>query len=288
MIKYNPKLWLTHIFKTAKSDTLRILWKELVLLGVFTIGLTFAHINFLENISYLKEITGVYSLIGFVLSLLLVFRTNTAYDRWWEGRKKWGEMVNHSRNLAAKVDSHIMNTESRGKFKMWIPNYAFTLKEHLRDGVDRSELKGDNVEIDSIVAASHPPSRITSLMYQELKKLKRSGELSEEEYLTFNENINAFLDITGACERIKNTPIPYSYSLFLKKFIFVYVITLPLAFIPTFGYGTSLIAMFIFYVLVSIEVLAEEIEDPFGRDDNDLPTDDLCQKIRDNVEGILN
>lgn len=287
MIKYNPKLWMRHIFKTAKSDTLSILWKEIVLLGAFSVGLTYIYTTFFDNISFLSDITGIYSLVGFVLSLLLVFRTNTAYDRWWEGRKKWGEMVNHCRNLAAKVDSHVEDVAARKWFKRWIPNYAFTIKEHLREGVEVSELDANGEELEIIISASHAPSAITSMMYKEVKKLKQKDEISEEEYLAFNQNINAFLDITGACERIKNTPIPYSYSLFLKKFIFAYVITLPFAFIPTFGYGTALVAIFIFYVLVSIEVLAEEIEDPFGRDDNDLPTDDLCEKIKVNVKGII-
>lgn len=287
MIKYNPKLWVTHIFHVAKSDTLQILWKEMLLLGILTTGITYVEINYFEDITYLSEITGIYSLIGFVLSLLLVFRTNTAYDRWWEGRKKWGEMVNHSRNLAAKVDSHIKNGDSREKFRNWIVNYPFVLKEHLREGVKREELKGASKELDQICSASHPPSKLSSLMFEEVSELKKDGIIGEGEYLAFNENINAMLDITGACERIRNTPIPYSYSLFLKKFIFIYVVTLPLAFISTFGYGTALIAMFVFYILVSIEVLAEEIEDPFGRDDNDLPTDDLCEKIKLNVEDLL-
>ncbi|CAG5085319.1 bestrophin family protein [Parvicella tangerina] len=287
MIKYNPKLWITHIFHVAKSDTLRILWKEMLIMGILTTGITYVEINFFDHIQFLTEITGVYSLVGFVLSLLLVFRTNTAYDRWWEGRKKWGEMVNNTRNLAAKVDSKIVNDQSRKKFSRWIVNYPFVLKEHLRDGVKREELLGTAEEVDQIVEASHPPTKLTSMMYKEFKTLKANGELTEEEYRIFDTNINALLDITGACERIKNTPIPYSYSLFLKKFIFIYVTTLPLAFVPTFGYGTALIAIFIFYVLVSMEVLAEEIEDPFGQDDNDLPTDDLCHKIKANVEDLL-
>ena len=95
------------------------------------------------------------------------------------------------------------------------------------------------------------------------------------------------LDIAGACERIKNTPIPYSYNLFLKKVIFIYVITMPIAFVPQFGYWAILITLFVFYVLVSMEVLAEEIEDPFGIDDNDLPTQELCEKIKSNVWEIL-
>jgi putative membrane protein len=95
------------------------------------------------------------------------------------------------------------------------------------------------------------------------------------------------MQIIGACERIKNTPIPFSYSLFIKKFIFIYVTTLPLAFVVQFGFLSALIATFVFYVLVSMEVLAEEIEDPFGSDQNDLPTDQLCLTIQNNCQQIF-
>jgi putative membrane protein len=105
--------------------------------------------------------------------------------------------------------------------------------------------------------------------------------------MVLDRNLNSLMESVGACERIKNTPIPFSYSLFIKKFVFIYVTTLPLAFVVQFGYYSSLIATFVFYVLVSMEVLAEEIEDPFGRDDNDLPTDQLCERIKANVLEIL-
>ena len=124
-------------------------------------------------------------------------------------------------------------------------------------------------------------------LYNRVEVLKNTGELSEEALIVIDINMKSLSDIIGACERIKNTPIPYSYSMFFKKFIFLYVTTLPLAFVDAFGYYSSLVSIFVFYVLVSMEVLAEEIEDPFGVDDNDLPTDELSKKIKNNVYEIL-
>jgi len=115
----------------------------------------------------------------------------------------------------------------------------------------------------------------------------KEGMISQEEFLAMDKEVKNFTDILGACERIKNTPIPFSYSLFLKKFIFIYVMSLPLGLIPIFHYWTIPVAIFIFYVLVSMEVIAEEIEDPFGLDANDLPTEELSGKIRANVREIL-
>jgi putative membrane protein len=287
MINYNPKSWVTLIFAFHRSDTFRMLWKEIIYIGVFTSALAYVEISYFPNALVLKELISVYSLIGFVISLLLVFRTNTAYDRWWEGRRKWGELVNDTRNLAIKLSAILPETEDRTFFKRMIPNFVFAAKEHLRKGVLFEELELSASELDILSKKNHVPLAIAEMMYKQLVELKKAGKISEEEYITLDKNINAFMDALGACERIKNTPIPFSYSLFIKKFIFIYVTTLPLAFVTQFGYFSALIATFVFYVLVSMEVLAEEIEDPFGSDDNDLPTDTICERIRANVQEVL-
>jgi putative membrane protein len=287
MIKYNPKTWFRHIFAFHKSDTVYLLWKELVFIGLLTFAFVYVEMHYLGHVKALSELMGVYSLIGFVLSLLLVFRTNSAYDRWWEGRKKWGELVNTSRNLAIRISAMTTDKEVEAYFSRMIPNYAFAMKEQLREGVILEELDLTPEELEALKKVNHKTSHISRLMYQKLHELKKQGLISQEEFLAIDYNMRSFSDITGACERIKGTPIPFSYSMFLKKFIFIYVTTVPLAFIESFGYYSSLVAIFIFYVLVSIEILAEEIEDPFGRDDNDLPTDEICFKIKANVKEIL-
>jgi putative membrane protein len=280
MVNYNPKSWATLIFAFHKSDTFRVLWKEIIYIGVFTLVVAYLELNYFPNATFLNNLIAVYSLIGFVISLLLVFRTNTAYDRWWEGRRKWGEIVNDSRNLSVKISSLICNNEDKLFLNRMIVNYAYATKEHLRKGTKIEELELTEEEFSTLSKSSHVPMDILKIIYTRLKLLKNKGELSEEEFLSLDKNLNNFLDCTGACERIKNTPIPYSYSLFIKKFIFIYVMTLPLAFVNHFGYFSALIATFVFYILVSMEVLAEEIEDPFGSDDNDLPIESICERIK--------
>lgn len=287
MIKYNPKNWFGLIFALHRSDTLRMLWKEILYIGIFSAILSYLLIEFGGSQKYLQSLLTVYSLIGFVISLLLVFRTNTAYDRWWEGRKMWGALVNDTRNLAIKISTIVKDPEAHKYFSKAIPNFVFATKEHLREGVLFEDLEGSEEDIALLKSKDHVPNAISRDMYARLHELKSKGEITQEEFITIDHNINALLDSLGACERIKNTPIPFSYSLFIKKFIFVYVTTIPLGFIPLFGYGSTLIAMFLFYILVSMEVLAEEIEDPFGQDESDLPTDDLCVKIRENVREIF-
>jgi putative membrane protein len=287
MINYNPKSWISLIFNMHKSDTISILWKELLFMGTFTLGIAYVEINYFSDYKNLEKLISVYSLIGFVISLLLVFRTNTAYERWWEGRKKWGELLKDSRNFALKINAFIPENEDKLYFARMNINFVYAMKEQLRNGVNFEELELTETEIKHLSIKNHIPLEICNLMLTKLSALNKAGNISNEQLILFDKNLNTFMDSCGACERIKKTPIPYSYSLFFKKFIFIYVITLPLAFVSSFGYWSALIATFIFYVLVSIEVLAEEIEDPFGTDPNDLPTDDIANTIKISVNEVF-
>jgi len=124
-------------------------------------------------------------------------------------------------------------------------------------------------------------------MMNKINLLYRDGKLTGHQMLLLNNELQSFLDICGGCERIKNTPIPYSYSVFIKKFIFFYIASLPLGFALTLGYITIPVVAFIFYVLGSLEMIAEEIEDPFNGDDNDVPMRKIAQAIERNVKEIL-
>jgi putative membrane protein len=265
-----------------------MLWKQILYIGLLSTIITFVEINFFPNSDFLKHLIAVYSLLGFVISLLLVFRTNTAYDRWWEGRKLWGAIVNDSRNLAIKISTMELLQEDKIHLKNLIINFCFATKEQLRESDSDENLFFQNKEEEKgYHFAEHKPLFFINQFQKKIILLKNKGFISDTTILLLDKNVNSLIDSLGGCERIKNTPIPYSYSLFIKKFIFIYVITLPLAFVNQFGYFSGLIATFVFYALVSMEVLAEEIEDPFGKDDNDLPTDQICERIKLNVNEIF-
>jgi putative membrane protein len=287
MITYDPKNWIQLIFALKKSDTFRMLWKELIYIALLSMIIAFLEITFFPKAQALNSLISVYSLLGFVISLLLVFRTNTAYDRWWEGRKIWGQFINDSRNLSVKLVNFSITEEERNFFSRMIPNFAFASKEHLRKGVELGLLELTEEERIKFTSKSHIPLYIMQLITQKIELLKKETRISNEDYLALSKNINSLIDGIGACERIKATPIPFSYSMFIKKFIFIYVISLPLAFVNIFGYWAAFISTFVFYALVSMEVLAEEIEDPFGVDDNDLPTDTIAEKIQQNCKEVF-
>jgi putative membrane protein len=225
-----------------------------------------------------------------VLGLLLVFRTNTAYDRWWEARKLLGALVNTSRNLALKVNSFLPENEGNKKtlFAQQISNYCYSMKNHLRDQRKIEELElGDDLTEKELHSINHIPNYIAQKIYTYTKDMYEKKYVTDNIYLTLDEQVKQFTDIVGGCERIKKTPIPYSYNLFLKKFIFVYTMTLPLGLATRFDYWSIPLSIFVLYILCSLEILAAEIEDPFGEDANDLPVDDICATIKRNTADIL-
>jgi putative membrane protein len=286
MLKYNPKDWFGLIFEFHKSDTLRKLIYVLILFCAYSIGIVYIELHYTD----FESTIAIHSLLGFVIGLLLVFRTNTAYDRWWEGRKILGALVNTSRNLALKTNTFVANNEKDEKkfFSQMISNYAIALKNHLRDKKNTQELQlNDRLTIDEVKNCKHEPNLIAKKLFAATKSLYDNKTISGNIYITIDKDISALTDIIGKCERIKKTPIPYSYNIFLKKFIFIYCVTLPIGLATTFFYWSVPISMFILYVLASLELLAEEIENPFGTDPNDLPVDEICENIKKNVEEIL-
>lgn len=287
MIQYNPKDWIIFIFRFHESDTFRQLIPMMIFIGLYAGGIAYLEIEFwqLSDKSHVRNIPLMHTTVGFVLSLLLAYRTNTAYERWWEGRKLWGALVNSSRNLAIKLSAYLTDENDRHFFRRAIPAYASVLSKHLlNEEVSQMLFEGLDLEI---AHHKHQPNQIAKAIFQRANQLYTSGKITGDQFYIINTELQSFTDICGACERIKNTPIPYSYSAFIKKFIFFYIMTLPFGYVFSLGYYVIPIVIFIFYVLASLELIAEEIEDPFGGDDNDLPTKKMAENIKKHVEELL-
>ncbi len=293
MISYNTRDWLSNIFRFHKADTFRKLLPLIIFICLYSwlIAYLETEVFRLSELSHVRNIALMHNLVSFALSMLLVFRTNTAYDRWWEGRKLWGSLVNSSRNLALKLSVIIPpeDEENISFFRKMIPAYASALKNHLRHESTRTELFDTKVKhvLHDIDHEKHVPNQIAGFMMKRIIDLNRTGVIKSEQLIILNNELQSFTEICGGCERIKNTPIPYSYSVFLKKFIFIYIMTLPFGFVFSLGYIVIPVVAFIFYILASLELIAEEIEDPFGGDPNDVPTDKLADNIYKHVHEIL-
>jgi len=224
MISYNPKDWFTFIFRFHKADTVRKLLPLIIGICLYSALIAWLELEYwkLSDKNYVRNLPVMHTLLGFAISMLLVFRTNTAYDRWWEGRKLWGSLVNNSRNLALKLNTllPVDDTEQRSFFRKIIPAYAFALHNHLRKEKTRIELFEDKEHrhvFQKIDHEKHVPNQLALLMYRHVQQLYADRKLTGEQLLYLNAELQSFTDICGACERIKNTPIPFSYSVFIKK-----------------------------------------------------------------------
>jgi len=290
MINYKTNdNWFGDIRHLAASWTMVKIIRGVLWVGAYTL-LAVELIMYFNWGEHIMLNTQVFSLLGVILSIMLVFRTNTAYDRWWEGRKQWGALVNHSRNFAIYVHSMFPKEDKKSRrfFAKYISNFCLALVEHLRNGVkieDLIYLREDEIEIYKTKV--HLPNYLALRMFEELAEAHREKEINLGDYINIKAQHQALLDILGACERIKKTPIPFSYSVFLKIFITIYCLVLPFALVNTFGHISILLSMFLTFALLGVELMGEEIENPFELNCNDLPTGDIAKTISNNVFEIL-
>lgn len=228
---------------------------------------------------------GFHSLLGLVLGLLLVFRTNTAYDRWWEGRKLWGQLVNDSRNLAIKIQTCV-RAEPREKVQLaWrLSAFAVALKEHLRDGLHLRDLPAFAGSTDD---PQHVPAYIVQTIYDRIERWRQAEQLGGFELLFLDAHAQSLMNICGGCERIKKTPIAGSYRTFIRQSIAIYLATLPWGVVDVLSWWTIPVTLVVGYFMIGVEVIAEDVEEPFGTGDDDLQLDAICATIERSVTEIV-
>ncbi len=292
MIVYNPKDWIKTISYLHNSKIFKRLLPYLIISIFVSWGLAYLELEYLKlsDRSWIKNITTVHNLLGFVLSLLLVFRTNTAYDRWWEARKQWGALTNSSRTLAIKMNAFLdpQDKVNRSFYRKSIALYAETLFTYLRSDYTKFMLdEVEHPELNSLDEKKHGPNQVAALIYKKTNLLYKEQKITGDQLIVINKDITSLTDVTGACERIKNTPIPLGYSAFIKTFIILYTATLPIGLVFSMGYFVAAAVPFIFYVLATLEMIGESIEEPFGSDSDDLPIDKIAANIKKHTQEIL-
>ena len=224
--------------------------------------------------------------LGLVLGLLLAFRTNTSYERWWEGRRLWGQLVNDTRNLAIKVQTCVQAEPSdKQQLGRWLCDFAVALKEHLRGGVRLQDLPGFAAWTGP--QPQHVPAFLSAKIYQQFETWRRNEQLGGFELLFLDQHAASLMNVCGACERIQKSPISLSYRWFIRQSIAIYLLALPWGLVQTFGWWTIPTVAMLGYFMIGVEMIAESIEDPFGVDEDDIKLDDLCRTIERSVQEIL-
>jgi putative membrane protein len=220
-----------------------------------------------------------------ILGLLVSFRTKVAYDRWWEGRLLWGGLVNHSRNLCLKVRELAKpDASERAKFVATVSAFAVALMRHLRGPLRLDEL--DDFK-DEGATPNHIPSHIAGRLMATVAQWRTAGRIDGHTHQMLDANLNALMDICGACERIRNTPLPGSYLSLLRHGLVLTFLFTPWAFVQTLGYWVIVVQAIGVYFVFGIELTAEAVEQPFGFDGDDLTLETYCETIRASAADIL-
>ncbi len=221
-----------------------------------------------------------HALIGVAFGLLLVFRTNTSYDRFWEGRRLWGVIINEGRNQSRLVAS-LLPKASRVTYRTCISIFAHATMHRLRLNRDlgpHAERLSPALR-EAFAEAAHPPSAALAHASALLDRHVRTGEMQGQMTLAFQDGLRDLVHAAGGCDRIRATPIPFAYTVHLRRSLILYAATLPLALSTELGWATVPATLIVTFVLFGIEELGVSIEDPFGFDANDLHLEQFCAAV---------
>ena len=286
MINYDNKNWKKLLFGLHGSIIPTIMPRLILLGGI-------ASIVVLMNRFVIKiDVNSVpWTIVGVALGLLLVFRTNTAYDRYWEGRRMWGGIANSSYALISAILGYVGNHDPKTraiqeKITHLISALPILIKQKLRDQRDLKEIEKfiTSDEMQLLENAQNYPIALHGLLVKEINRGYKENAITKEAGNLINTCLNEYINCLGSCERIKNTPLPVAYVLHTKRFLYLFCATISLPLVNYFNTWSILITIFISYALIGIEEIGVEIEDPFGDDPNDLPIDEICQNIISNAQ----
>jgi putative membrane protein len=234
---------------------------------------------------YIDFSAGLEAALSLAIGLLLAFRVNRAFDRWWEGRILWGTLVNACRNLAVKANNVVAERDdSINRLERLITAFPFALRDHLRGGAEIKQTPGLE---DERFTGKHLPSWIANQIYGIFEVWKREQRIQYGEFWMLDREAKVLLEICGACERIRNTPIAPSYRVILYHAVACFLLTLPWGIVNEFGYLTIPIVFLTSYFVIAAEELADHIEQPFDADGDGLDLDGICAGIEASVHEIL-
>jgi len=277
MIDYEPHSWSSVLLRIRGTVLQGI---ALRLVAVAGVGLFAAGVHAQYGI---KIPAIAHTLVGVALGLLLVFRTNASYDRYWEGRRLLGAITNRSRDLVRQLVSYVtpLGEEERVRVVRHVSLLYALVRQLLRRERELSAL-GPLVTADERVLlepVTCRPTYAAAWISQSLARAAAEGRLSEQRLQLLDANLTAIVDAWGGAERIMKTPIPFAYAHHIKAFLVIFCATAPFAMVDAMGWHTPIAAVVLAFALLGIDEIGVEIEDPFGYDPNDLPLDRIGETI---------
>lgn len=285
MVDYDPHNWIRHLL-AVRGSMVREIFLRVLSCFLFTVAVTYVHLR-----HHPLDISDKpHAFIGVALGLLLVFRTNASYDRYWEGRKLWGSIVNTSRNLARRAAVQLRDEpELHDRLVRLLIGFPYVTMHGLRGerSLDAAAALLRPDEVAAVMQAEHGAVALARAMSEVLMQARRRGALSDVTHVAMEQDVADLISCLGGCERIVKTPLPFPYVVHLRRALVLYCFTLPFALVASFGWLAILATTLLAYTLFGIEEIGVEIENPFEHEENDLPLERICKTLEGNLRAFL-
>lgn len=288
-VKMVKKINRLSVIFQLNGSVIPSIWRRVLLCGFF---------GFLISVLFYLKLPIEWPVFGIVpnlvIGLLLVFRTNTAYERFWEGRKLWGNLVNTVRNLARQIWVTIdertpADADEKIATLRLLVAFAVATKLHLRQEPLNQELEQliSPERFQKLKIMNNPPLEIAFWIGDYLQRQHERGCLNSYQLAAMYKLLDSMVDVLGGCERILKTPMPLAYAIHLKQLLFIYCLLMPFEIVSKLHWWTGPIVALVSFMLFGIEAIGIEIENPFGHDPNDLPLDAICATMQRNIEDLI-
>lgn len=264
----------------VKPQTLLPALLALMIYAVFVVHFQQEHPRAIR----ISESNEVLSMSSLAIGLIMGFRTQSSYERWWEGRRLWGDLVNKTRNFSVKLCEFVsLNESDKLRFARLLTEFSLSLKDYLRD-IRYDFAAGD---LQQGAPSTHVPLHLASLLHRETEKLLDEARISETKFWILNDQLSGLIEVLGGCERLKTSPLSVWFRVGIWLWLLFYYLILPCLLAPHFGYWSIPIVLLAVYFGIALELTVEQMHEPFGLELNDLPLDKITDNIRKSVGQIF-
>ena len=281
--------WFRMLLAWRGSVLPQLLPRLFLIFGISIVALAI-HAHFLKITVNLS--TTPFSLIGITLAVFLGFRNNASYDRWWEARKLWGQLLNDARSMtrqALTLPRESLTNDDINEFIQVLSTLPHALRHQLRKSDPREDLAARLPAplFERVIASRYRPTTLMLVLGEWVQRQSRAGTLDPMAVLAFDRNLNALSDVIGGCERIGSTPLPFAYSVMIHRTVYFFCAALPFGLVESIGIFTPVFSVFVAYTFMAHEAIASQLEDPFGTDENDLALNMMCVYIEDAMRDLI-
>lgn len=257
---------------------------QLIIISLFSLAIYYFKGKIFDYKVHLNPT--IFTLIGLALAIFMGFCNSASYDRFWEGRKLWGLLVIETRSLTRQIlslvnDSSPEGKEEKQKIIKLISAFCWSLNYQLRDksGTEHLSRLLSPEQVDQLKVKKFIPSIILGFIADWLSEQNKKGNIDTIVMTTMDHQLNQFSNISGGCERIYNTPLPFAYSILLHRTVYLYCFWLPFGLVDSLGWMMPLIVLLISYTFIALDAIIQEIGEPFGEEENDLALNSICRTI---------